>query len=46
MVYGLKRHPKSLDQNRVIKHIQRLRTLVMLAFHLEWIDKDPFVRLN
>jgi len=39
-----KGHPKALGQNTVIKHIQRLRKLVTLSFHLEWIDRDPFVR--
>ncbi len=37
-------HPKALGQNTVMKHIQRLRKIVTLAYHLEWIDKDPFVR--
>jgi site-specific recombinase XerD len=27
-----------------MKHIQRLRKVVTLAYHLEWIDRDPFVR--
>jgi len=39
-----KGHPKALGQNTVIKHIQRLRKLVTLSFHLEWINKDPFIR--
>ncbi|HUH27114.1 site-specific integrase [Gelidibacter sp.] len=37
-------HPKSLCNNTVMKHIQRLRKIVTLAYHLEWVDKDPFVR--
>ena len=27
-----------------MKHIQRLRKVVTLAYHLEWIDRDPFVK--
>lgn len=27
-----------------MKHIQRLRKIITLAYHIEWIDKDPFVR--
>lgn len=37
-------HPKALSQNTIMKHIQRLRKMVTLAYHLEWISKDPFVR--
>ena len=37
-------HPKVLSHNTVMKHIQRLRKIVTLAYHLEWISKDPFVR--
>lgn len=37
-------HPNSLSHNTVMKHIQRLRKIVTLAYHLEWIDKDPFIR--
>ncbi|WP_417559154.1 site-specific integrase [Mesoflavibacter zeaxanthinifaciens] len=37
-------HPKALSHNTIMKHIQRLRKIVTLAFHLEWVDKDPFVR--
>lgn len=33
-----------MSQNTIMKHIQRLRKIVTLAFHMEWIDKDPFVR--
>ena len=25
-----------------MKHIQRLRSMVTLAYHIEWIDNDPF----
>ncbi|MDN3593432.1 site-specific integrase [Zunongwangia endophytica] len=37
-------HHKAMSHNTVMKHIQRLRKMVTLAFHLEWLDKDPFRR--
>lgn len=37
-------HPKALSHNTVMKHIQRLRKIVTLAYHMEWLDRDPFVR--
>ncbi len=37
-------HPKALSQNTIMKHIQRLRKMVTLAYHLEWLERDPFVR--
>ncbi|WP_163517945.1 site-specific integrase [Gelidibacter japonicus] len=37
-------HPRAMAQNTIIKHIQRLRKMVTLAYHMEWISKDPFVR--
>mgnify|MGYP004702463013 FL=1 len=37
-------HPKAMNHNTIMKHIQRLRKIVTLAYHLEWIQKDPFVR--
>ncbi|WP_370097841.1 site-specific integrase [Xanthomarina gelatinilytica] len=42
--YYPKNHPKALGHNTVMKHIQRLRKIITLAYHIEWIDKDPFVR--
>lgn len=42
--YWPKGHPKGMGQNTIMKHIQRLRKIVTLAYHMEWIDKDPFVR--
>lgn len=35
---------KALSHNTVMKHIQRLRKIVTLAYHMEWMEKDPFVR--
>lgn len=37
-----KNYQKNLQHNAVMKHIQRLKKMVTLAFHLEWIDRDPF----
>ncbi|RXP54823.1 site-specific integrase [Lutibacter sp. HS1-25] len=37
-------HPKAMGQNTVMKHIQRFRKMVTLAYHLEWLPKDPFIR--
>lgn len=42
--YYPKGHYKAMSHNTVMKHIQRLRKMVTLAFHLEWLDKDPFRR--
>ncbi|MDO6761591.1 site-specific integrase [Tamlana sp. 2_MG-2023] len=42
--YWPKGHPNGMSHNTVMKHIQRFRKMVTLAFHLEWIDKDPFIR--
>ncbi|HUH46311.1 MAG TPA: site-specific integrase [Arenibacter sp.] len=42
--YWPKKHPRAMGHNTVMKHIQRLRKIVTLGYHLEWIDRDPFVR--
>lgn len=42
--YWPKGHPKAMSQNTVMKHLQRLRKIVTLSYHLEWLDKDPFLR--
>ncbi|MEH6657592.1 site-specific integrase [Leeuwenhoekiella marinoflava] len=39
-----KGHPRAMSHNTVMKHIQRLRKMIRLAYHLEWLDKDPFRR--
>ncbi|MGM1054548.1 MAG: site-specific integrase [Bacteroidota bacterium] len=39
-------YQKSIQHNAVMKHIQRLRKMVTLAFHMEWIDRDPFVKFK
>lgn len=35
-------YQKQIGNNAIMKHIQRLRKMVSLAYRLEWIDKDPF----
>lgn len=42
--YYPKGHHKAMSHNTVMKHLQRLRKIVNLAYQLEWIDKDPFLR--
>lgn len=39
-----KGHVKAMSHNTVMKHIQRFRKIVTLGYHLEWIEKDPFIR--
>ncbi|KAB1068969.1 site-specific integrase [Tamlana sp. s12] len=42
--YWPKGHPRTMSQNTVMKHIQRFRKIITLAYHIEWIEKDPFVK--
>ena len=42
--YYPKGHPKAMGHNTIMKHIQRLRKMVTLAYNMEWIEKDPFRR--
>lgn len=35
-----------LNNNGVMKHLERLKKLMNLALKLEWIEKDPFVRFK
>ncbi|CAM4220086.1 site-specific integrase [Gillisia limnaea] len=42
--YYAKGHPRAMSHNTVMKHIQRLRKVIRLAYNMEWIDKDPFRR--
>jgi site-specific recombinase XerD len=39
-------HQKPMENNTVMKHIQRLRKMVTLAYKMEWIDKDPFIKFK
>ncbi|WP_262910188.1 site-specific integrase [Zunongwangia profunda] len=35
-----------MGHNTAMKHLQRLRKMVTMAYHHEWIPKDPFVRFK
>ena len=39
-------HHRKIGNNTTMKHIQRLRKMVTMAFHMEWISKDPFVKFK
>jgi site-specific recombinase XerD len=39
-------YQKQIGNNAVMKHIQRLRKMVTLAYHLEWLDRDPFSKFR
>lgn len=40
------RHQNNMGNNTVMKHIERLRKMVSLAFKMEWLDKDPFIKFE
>ena len=42
--YWPKGHHKAMSNNTVMKHVQRFRKIVTLGYHVEWIERDPFVR--
>jgi len=35
-------HQKPLTNNGIMKHLERLRKMINLAYRLEWIHRDPF----
>ena len=35
-----------IGNNAVMKHIQRLRRMITLAYQIEWINRDPFVKFK
>ena len=37
---------KSMGNNTVMKHIERLRKMIGLAYKMEWIGKDPFIKFE
>ncbi|QLE01975.1 site-specific integrase [Galbibacter sp. BG1] len=39
-------HVKNMSNNVVMKHLQRLRKMVTMSYHMEWISKDPFVKFK
>lgn len=44
--YSPEPYQGKIGNNAVMKHIQRLRKMVTLAYDMEWIDRDPFVRFK
>lgn len=40
------RQQKSMGNNTVMKHIERLRKMVGLAHRMEWMDRDPFIKFE
>jgi hypothetical protein len=38
--YKPKHYQPQIGNNTIMKHIQRLRKMVTMAFHMEWITKD------
>ncbi len=34
----------AIANNTMITHIQRLRKMTTMAYHMEWIDRDPFAK--
>lgn len=39
-------HQRKMGHNTAMKHLQRLRKMVTMAYHHEWIPKDPFIRFK
>lgn len=35
-------HQRPMENNTVMKHIERLRKMIKLAVRMEWLEKDPF----
>lgn len=44
--YQPRHYQGKIGNNAVMKHIQRLRRMVTLAYHIEWIERDPFVKFK
>ena len=44
--YQSKGHSSQITNNTAMKHIQRLRKMITLAYRMEWIDKDPFINFK
>src|SRR5690554_792521 len=39
-------HQKPMGNNTVMKHIERFRKIITLAYKLEWSDRDPFINFQ
>jgi integrase/recombinase XerD len=44
--YIPKDHHKKMGNNTVMKHIERFRKMITLAYKLEWIERDPFINFQ
>jgi hypothetical protein len=45
--YQPRHYQGRIGNNAVMKHIQRLRRMITLAYHMEWLERDPwFCRIN
>lgn len=44
--YSPKSGQSKIGNNTAMKHIKRLRTMVKLAYQMEWIQRDPFVNFK
>lgn len=45
-VYKPVDHHKPLENNGVMKHLERFKKMVNMAVKMEWIDRDPFERFQ
>jgi len=44
--YTPKDHQKPLNNNGIMKHIERLRKMINMAVLLDWLPKDPFANFK
>ena len=44
--YKPKDHHRPLNNNGIMKHIERLRKMVNMAVTMDWITKDPFAKFR
>ena len=44
--YQPRHYQGGIGNNAIMKHIQRLRRMITLAYHIEWIERDPFVKFK
>lgn len=45
-LYKPKHYQGQIANNSVMKHIQRLRRMITLAYHMEWLERDPFIKFK
>lgn len=39
-------HQRKMENNTVMKHIQRFRKIINMCVRMEWIEKDPFAKFK